>query len=239
MGTGRRARGGGWKAPTSPRASIVLALAVAALATLSPPPALAGPGPTVGGWGRLSGDGARLTLRIWASSPEGWDALHLLTAALPARGEGGELISFDIEDNLLTVSGRSVVVGTGASVTGRRLRVAAADVVVTAGGPRIELTLRATPVGPLEGGAPLALGAEDDRGRRASAERRLSVARAASPPVGWATVVGVGLGALLVGLLLGGAVSARRHPRRVSIYAAVQRRIERERAGQGRPGRAP
>ncbi|HWO69523.1 MAG TPA: hypothetical protein VNP94_02040 [Actinomycetota bacterium] len=230
---GRRAVGGRARArPTS----AVLALAAAALVVLAPGAAFARAevGPTVGGWGRLSEDGARLTLHLWASSPEGWEALHLLTAAL---GPGGvEQIAFDIEDNLLTVSGRPMVVGTGAAVEGRRVRVEAADVVVTTGGARIELTLRARVLAGLEGGAPLRLGAEDDRGRRASVERALAVAGARPSPVGWATVAGAAFGALLVGVLLGGAVSARHHPRRVSVYAAVQRRIERERAGGGRPG---
>jgi hypothetical protein len=229
---GRRAAGG--RARARPTAA-VLALTAAALALLAPAAAFARAevGPTVGGWGRLSEDGARLTLHLWASSPQGWEALYLLTAALGPGGE--EQIAFEIEDNLLTVSGRPIVVGTGAVAEGRRLRVEAADVVVTTGGARIELTLRARVLAGLEGGAPLRLGAEDDRGRRASVERALAVVGARRSPVGWATVAGAAFGALLAGVLLGSAVSARRHPRHVSVYEAVQRRIDRERVGGGRP----
>ena len=213
-----------------PRPRLGLAALLGALLVAVPGPAAgqeAG-GPSIAGWARLAADGRGLTIRASAVAPPGWQAIHLIEASV-----GQEQLRFDVEDQVLTVDGASLVVGTGAAAVGRALRVDAGDVVVTTGGARLELTIRASVVGELPAGTPLRLAVTDDHGRRAELSRRVSAGVPPGSPWTAVTVLGTAAAALLAGILVGGVLGARRHPRRVSIYAAVQRRLEQERA----PGR--
>ena len=178
--------------------------------------------------------GSRLTIRVDATMPGGWEALHLVEVAIVSGNRDLEHLRFDIEDNKLTIGEQSnVIVGTGAVATGTHLRVSGADVVVTTGGANLSFEVDTHVIETIPQDARFELSVVDDLG--ASAEVSRTLAEPEGSGITWGTVVALIAAALFAGGFVGNMfASKRRQPARGSVYDAVQRRLESDRAGKGR-----
>jgi hypothetical protein len=221
------------------RAQLLLAALVAVVATAvpasaqstSPSPAS---DPSVNGQvsGAL-GVGSTLTIRVDGTMPGGWEALHLLEATITSGNRELDRLRFDIEDNKLTVGDQDLIAGTGATATSEYLRVSGANVIVTTGGANISFEVDARVMKTIPEDARFVLGVVDDFGE--SAEVTRSLAAPESGGITWGTVVALIAAALFAGGFVGNLfASKRRLPPRASVYDAVQRRLETDRASKGR-----
>jgi hypothetical protein len=210
----------------------VLVSGPAAAQSASPSPSR-GPGVA----GQVTGAlvaGSRLTIRVDATMPGGWQALHLVEAAIVSDNRDLEHLRFDIEDNKLTIGEQSnVIVGTGAIATGTHLRVSGADVVVTTGGANLSFEVATRVIETIPQDARFELSVVDDLG--ASAEVSRTLAEPEGSGITWGMVVALIAAALFAGGFVGNMfASKRRQPARGSVYDAVKRRLESDRAGKGR-----
>jgi hypothetical protein len=209
--------------------ALLVSAGPAAAQSASPSPS---PGPGVAG--QVTGalvDGSRLTIRVDATMPGGWQALHLVEIAVVSGNQDLDHLRFDIEDNKLTVGEQDIVVGTGAVASGEYLRVGGADVVVTTGGANLSFEVDADVVKAIPEGARFELSVVDDLG--ASDEVSRSLAEPESGGITWETVIALIAAALFAGGFIGNLFASRsRPPVRPSIYDTVQRRLEQERAAE-------
>jgi hypothetical protein len=191
-------------------------------------------GPTVNG--QVSGalaSGSTLTIRVDGTMPGGWQALHLLQASIMSGNQELERLRFDIEDNKLIVGEQDLIVGTGAVVTSTYLRVSGANVVVTTGGANISFEVESHVVKAIPQDARFVLGVVDDFGESAEVTRSLAKPEGGGITVG--TVIALIAAALFAGGFVGNVfASKRRPPPRASVYDAVQRRVQTDRAAKGR-----
>jgi hypothetical protein len=118
--------------------------------------------------------GSRLTIRVDATMPSGWQALHLIEAAIVSGSRDLDQLRFDIEDNKLTIGGQTVIVGTAAVATSTHLRVSGAGVVVTMGGASISLEVRAQVAETIPQDVRFELSVVDDFGASDEVTRRLA-----------------------------------------------------------------
>jgi len=191
-------------------------------------------GPSVSGQvtGALS-TGSTLMIGIDATIPGGWEALHLVEASIVSGGQELERLRFDIEDNKLTLGEQDIAVGTGAVASGEYLRVSGADVVVTTGGANLSFEVDTRVIETIPQDARFELSVVDDLG--ASDEVTRTLAEPESSGITWGTVVALIAAALFAGGFVGNLfASKRRQPARGSVYDAVQRRLESDRAAKGR-----
>ena len=210
---------------------IVAAPGTAGAQSASPSPER---GPSVAGQvtGGLS-TGSTLTIGIDATIPGGWEALHLVEASIVSGDRELERLRFDIEDNKLTLGEQDIVVGTGAVASGEHLRVSGADIVVTTGGANLSFEVDTRVIETIPQDARFELSVVDDLG--ASAEVTRTLAEPEGSGITWGTVVALIAAALFAGGFVGNMfASKRRQPARGSVYDAVQRRLESDRAGKGR-----
>jgi hypothetical protein len=214
-------------------AALIVVLAEGPASAQSPTPSPTR-GPSVKG--EVTGGlavGSTLTIRIDATMPGGWEALHLLEATITSGNQDLDRLRFDIEDNKLTVGDQDLIVGTGATATSEYLRVSGADVIVTTGGANLSFEVDAKVVKTIPGDARFVLGVDDDFGESAEVTRSLAAPESAG--ITWGTVVALIAAALFAGGFVGNLfASKRRLPPRASVYDAVQRRLETDRAGKGR-----
>ena len=192
-------------------------------------------GPSVAG--QVTGalrTGSTLTIRIDGTMPGGWQALHLLEASVVSGDQELDRLRFDIEDNKLTVGDdQNLIVGTGATATSEYLRVSGANVVVTTGGANLSFEVDARVVKSIPEDARFVLSAVDDLGSSAEVSRALAAPEGGG--ITWGTVVALIAAALFAGGFVGNVFATkRRPPARVSVYDAVQRRVETDRAAKGR-----
>jgi len=198
----------------------------------------ASPSPTSGPSvdGEVSGAlaaGSTLTIRVDGTMPGGWEALHLLEASITSGNQELDGLRFDIEDNKLTVGDQDLIVGTGATATSEYLRVSGANVIVTTGGANLSFEVDARVVKTIPEDARFVLGVVDDFGE--SAEVTRSLAAPESGGITWGTVAALIAAALFAGGFVGNIFATkRRPPPRASVYDAVQRRVETDRAAKGR-----
>jgi hypothetical protein len=223
----------------APGAQLLLAAIVAVAVTAGPASAQsASPSPASGPsvHGEVSGAlavGSTLTIRVGGTMPGGWEALHLLEATITSANRELDRLRFDIEDNKLTVGNQDLIVGTGATATSEYLRVSGTEVIVTTGGANLSFEVDARVVKTIPEDARFVLGVVDDLGE--SAEVTRSLAEPESGGFTWGTVVALIAAALFAGGFVGNLfASKRRLPPRASVYDAVQRRLEADRAGKGR-----
>ena len=190
-------------------------------------------GPSVSGQvtGALS-VGSRLVIRVDATMPGGYQALHLVEVSIVSGNRVLEPLRFDIEDNKLTVGEQeSLIVGTGAVATGDYLRVSGADVVLTTGGAHLSFEVDAKVIRAIPEDARFTLGVVDDFG--ASDEVMRDLAEPASPGITWEMVIALIAAALFLGGLIGNLFASKRRPEaRPSVYETVRQRLERERAAE-------
>ncbi len=192
-----------------------------------------------GGGPSVSGDaaggvapGSTLTLRIDAAEAGGWQGLHQLEASLVVGGRTVETVSYDIEDQHVTIGDEEVFAGTGGEVAGTYLRIGGADVVVTTGGANISLVAPATVLSAIPGDAQVRFQAVDDAGRSVSSMGSIGSERAGGG-VSWGTVIATVAVALLAGAFVGNLFASRRRPpQRLSVYSSIQRRIDDERRAE-------
>jgi hypothetical protein len=180
------------------------------------------------------GAGDRLSIRVDAAYPGGWQNLHEVTVDPVASGETLDTISYDIEDAKLTVGDHPIVVGTGAEATGDYVAVSGADVVLTTGGANLSLTVGTQVLRDLPEGVRFRLTVTDDWGASTSVLASSATADQ-NGGLSWGVVVAAIAGALFVGVFAGNLFASKRRPApRPSVYTAVQRRLEDERASGSR-----
>lgn len=220
------------------RAGAALALVAIAIVLLRAPSASAQDRPpTI--TGSVSGGfakGDRLTVEMDAVSPGGWQGLREIGFDLLDGDEVLDEVVYDLGRNFLHLDGSLLIPGTAGEVSGNHLLIKAYEIVATTGGAHFVLTVPSAVIQTIPDSARFRLHAEDDLGATASATRTLNAPEAGG---------GVGLGelaaylvfALAIGAIVGGIFASRRRPpQRLSVYGAVQRRLDEE--GRGSSGRA-
>ncbi len=211
--------------------AVVVTAGSASAQSTSPSPASS---PSVNG--QVSGAlavGSTLTIRVDGTMPGGWEGLHLLEATITSGKRKLDRLRFDIEDNKLTVGDQDLIVGTGATATSEYLRVSGTNVIVTTGGANLSFEVDAHVVKTIPEDARFVLGVVDDFG--VSAEVTRSLAAPESGGFTWGTVVALIAAALFAGGFMGNIfANKRRPPPRASVYDAVRRRVETDRAAKGR-----
>jgi len=185
------------------------------------------PGPRI--VGRVSGDpvpGGTLDVRADVTMPGGWQDLHLIEVIVLDAGREIERLSYGVESTRLEIGGQDVLTGTGDEGAGAYLRVRGPRVIVTTGGPYLSIQIHADVVRALPQDVRFRLSVTDDMGATARVTRGLASAEEARG-FGWDVVIAVVMGALLVGAFAGNlAASRRRPPPKLSVYGAVQRRLD-------------
>lgn len=181
--------------------------------------------------GEVSGGfapGGTLDVRADVTMAGGWQALHLVEVSLLAKGREIERMTYDIESTRIDIGGHDVLIGTGDQGSGTYLGVRGPRVIVTTGGPYLTIQIHADVLRALPQGVRFRLSATDDAGATAQVTRARAAART-EDGFGWDVVIAAVIGALLVGVSAGNLVaSRRRQPPKLSVYGAVQRRLDAE-----------
>lgn len=189
----------------------------------------AAPAPSVDG--QVSGGlrpGAVLTIRTDVTMPGGWQGLHLVEVAVLSGDREIEHMTYEVETSRLEIGASRLLVGTGSVGSGTFLRVRGPRVVVTTGGAYLSITIDADVLRALPAGARFRLSATSDTGVVATAIRTIA-ATSDDGGFGWDVVFAAIAGALLVGAFAGNLVASRRRPpARLSVYGAIQRRLDAE-----------
>jgi hypothetical protein len=179
--------------------------------------------------------GRTIVIRADATMIGGWQGLHLVEVSLLTAGTTADVLRYDIEDAKVTLDDHDVAVGTGAAASGRYLSVDGSHVVVTTGGAALSIRFEVGVVSPIPADARFKVSVIGDRGEQASVVRSLA-APASGDGITWGTVLTAVFVALVAGGLVGNVfASHRRTPARLSVYGTIQRRIDAERSGSGRP----
>jgi hypothetical protein len=212
-----------------------VAAIVGLLIAVSSSAPLAAAAPAVQRSGQVTGDfspGKVVTVHIAITHPQGWQAVQSVEIALRLRGSTLDEIQFTASELSLSIAGDGgpVVLGQPGTLHGRYFRVDNSKAALQASGKRLGLTM------------PITLtAAPPPGGRLFYSYSALGVPApgflALTPPVkakagfSWGTL---GL-AVAVALFAGGFVgnlvaSNRRRQQGPSVYAAVARRLDEERA---------
>jgi len=171
------------------------------------------PGPTVSG--SIVGDirrGGFVTIRISATHPLGWRRIDLMQGTVTLLG------------------GNLVQVGADNSLTGTYFRFTGLDVTEVTGGLRVVFSISAHVIQAIPRTATFQLSATDQSGTTATVSTT-AVSATASGGFSWGTLATAVVAALFIGSLVGGLFASRRRPAapKISVYSAVQRRIEQDR----------
>jgi len=197
----------------------------------SPSPAK---GPSVSG--QISGSlakGKKLSIRVDAQMPGGWQGLHLIQISMRSGSRPLEDMVYDIEDDKLTIAGQAVISGTGAVGVGDYLRVSGADVIRTTGGGNLSLQINADVVKTIPQGARFDMGVISDTGDTAVTTKSL-VQPEGGGGFGWGTLVAFVAVALFAGGFVGNLFANKRRPQPgFSVYGAVQRKLDDDKAAKG------
>jgi hypothetical protein len=172
--------------------------------------------------------GRRVTFRITATHPQGWQNLQTVSVVLSLRTAPLEELEYIVDSTTIRAGISSALSGTGDSVRGRFFEVSAPDVEVSTGGNRLELTFAAKLLDDVPEGARFEFSVVDDVGQEASI-RRVAAISAEEEGFPWGTLALAIAAALVAGGFLGSRVTAHRRPASRSIYQDVARRILEER----------
>jgi hypothetical protein len=176
--------------------------------------------------------GALLSIRLVVRHTGGWQEISEIQVGLELRGKTLEQLVVDPTHYSATIPAVAgpAVLGQHAELKGTFFRVDPGQIGLSAKGPTLTL------------GVPITVAADPPPGARLTYLARgfdLSQVgpRFLTPPVAtdrgfsWGTLALAIVGALFVGSFMGNLFASRRRPApRPSIYAAVQRRVEEERA---------
>lgn len=218
---------------------LIVVVAVAASVVSSGAPALAwtarrsaSPDPTPQVDGQAEGvtaAGGRLSVRVDVTMQGGWRGIHVVAFQVLRGDDELDRVSLDVDNSRLIVGGRYLLVGTDTVAVSTHLRVSAAEVVITTGGDHLSVVIAADVVRAIPADARFRLSATDDAGTTEAVVRDLS--GEGSGGLDWGTVLTVTVVAVLVGAFLGNLFASRRRPPpRLSVYGAMQRRIDEERS---------
>jgi hypothetical protein len=172
--------------------------------------------------------GRRVTFRITATHPQGWQNLQSVIVVLSLRTAPLEELEYIVDSTTIRAGISSALSGTGDSVRGRFFEVAAPDVEVSTGGNRLKLTFVAKLLDDVPEGARFEFSVVDDVGQEASI-RRVAAISSEEQGFPWGTLALAIAAALVAGGFLGSRVTAHRRPASRSIYQDVARRILEER----------
>lgn len=193
------------------------------------------PMPTIEG--EVSGGvrpGGTLSVRADVTMPGGWQGLHLIEVMALSGGKELERMTYEVESSRLVIGASRVLVGTGAEGSGAYLRVRGPRVIVTTGGPYLSIQINADVLRALPRDARFRISATTDVGTNAEVERTLATGEG-DGGFGWNVVFAAVAGALLIGAFAGNLVASRRRPPpRLSVYGAIQRRLDAEPRVNGR-----
>jgi len=185
--------------------------------------------------GTVSGElrqGSPLSIRLVVRHTGGWQEVAEVQVALELRGKSLEQLVIDPTHYSATIPAVAgpAVLGQHAELNGAFFRVDPGQIGLSAKGPTLRLSV------------PITLAADPPPNARLTYQARgfdLSQVgpRFLTPPVAtdsgfsWGALALAVVGALFVGSFLGNLFASRRRPApRPSVYAAVQRRMEEERA---------
>jgi hypothetical protein len=189
-------------------------------------------GPSVSG--EISGSlakGSTLSIRVDATMPGGWQGLHLIDVVVRSGSRTLEELVYDIEDNKLTIAGQPVITGTGAVGIGEYLRVNGANVILTTGAGDLSLKINADVIKTIPDGARFDMRAISDTGETAHATLSLAEPESTSG-FSWGTLIAFIAVALFAGGFIGNLFANKKRPTPAfSVYGAVQRKLDEERAG--------
>ncbi len=173
--------------------------------------------------------GGRLSMRVDATMGGGWRGIHVVGFTILHGDDELERVSLDVDNSRLVIGRGYLLVGTDAVGLGTYLSVLASEVVMTTGGEHLSAEITAEVLRAIPNGASFELSATDDSGVTESVVRDLS--GPGSEGADWGTVLAFVIGAVLVGAFVGNLFASRRRPPpRLSVYGAVQRRIDEERS---------
>ena len=190
------------------------------------------PRPTVSG--SIVGDirrGGFVTIRISATHPLGWRRIDLMQVTMLQGGEPlGQVNLVPAFGTVTLLGGNLVQVGADNSLTGTYFRFTGLDVTEVTGGLRVVFSISAHVIQAIPRTATFQLSATDQSGTTATVSTT-AVSATASGGFSWGTLATAVVAALFIGSLVGGLFASRRRPAapKISVYSAVQRRIEQER----------
>ena len=179
--------------------------------------------------GRRFRSGGRLSMRVDATMPGGWRGLHLVDFRILQGQREIERVSLDVDNGRLIIRGRYLLAGTEAVVRGAYLRVPVSEIVITTGGEHLSVGIEADVLRAIPEDATFHLSATDDSGSTSTVVETPSAPGSRGLDLG--TVLAIVIGAVFVGAFAGNLLASRRRPPpRLSVYGAVQRRIDDERS---------
>lgn len=168
-------------------------------------------------------------MRVDVTMQGGWRGIHVVAFQILRGDDELDRVSVDVDNSRLVVGGRYLLVGTDAVAVATHLRVSASEVVITTGGEHLSVVIAADVVSAIPADARFRLSATDDAGTTEAVVRDFS--GEGSGGLDWGTVLTVTMAAVLVGAFLGNLFASRRRPPpRLSVYGAMQRRIDEERS---------
>lgn len=171
--------------------------------------------------------GGTLDVRADVTMVGGWQGLDLISVVVESGGRELERMVYDVDRSRVEIGDGDVLVGTGDEWAGTYLRVRGPRVIVTTGGPYMTIQIHADVLRTLPQTARFRLSATDDGGATVEVTRAFAVPDEGG--FGWDVVLAAVLGALLVGAFAGNLVASRRKlPPKLSVYGAIQRRLDSE-----------
>jgi len=183
-------------------------------------------------------DGGLLTVTAEAIDPAGWEDVREIAVELRLRGRSLDRLVVDPAQAVVAIAGEGAaqIAGTEGVIEGAFFVVDVSRVVIAAGGQRVRVTATIRFAADPSPGSRLVLTAAGPPGVpvRTVLLRRIPEPRGG---VSVGTLVAAALLALLVGAIVGSAITVRRRRRHgPSVYAAVARRIAERPAGDGAGG---
>ncbi len=214
--------------------SRLVAIAVLLSAIVGPGMALAGgTGTTISGsaTGRLS-KGSVLRIEMDAFVPGGWQKLDTLTATLLIGDQVGDVLSFNLNDQVVSLGKHVIFGGTEATASGRYLGINGQNVVVATGGIHLLFVVRARVISTIPQGARFRMEAVDDLGAAVSTIFHPTLPKQPGG-ITWSTAATFIAVAVFAGGFIGNLMAGRRRPKsRMNVYGTMQRRMEEERASK-------
>lgn len=223
------------------RAFLLFSLAGAVMVAVSVPARAQSPSPSAPPVPQIEGEvsgslraGGTLSIRSDVTMPGGWQGLHLIEVVVLSGAGEIERMTYEVESSRLEIGERRVLVGTGAESSGSYLRVRGPRVIVTTGGPYLSIQIHADVLRTVPPGVRFRLAVTADLGTTASVTRTLATAEG-DAGFGWDVVLGAVAAALLAGAFAGNLVASRRRPPpRLSVYGAIQKRLDADPPATGR-----